>query len=73
VLRRKEIEPESGSIRPERIRSSVDFPDPFRPISPSRSPSEIPSEMFSNSVREPKLFASEAQLWRRAMGRLFVP
>src|ERR1035441_867702 len=64
VLRRKEIDPESGSSRPARIRSSVDLPAPLGPMSPSRSPSEIPSEIFSKSAREPKLLESEAQLAR---------
>src|ERR1035438_1499598 len=64
VLRRSEIEPESGSSRPARICSSVDLPAPLGPISPSRSPSEIPSEIFSKSTREPKLLASAVQLAR---------
>src|SRR5438445_8668485 len=54
--------PESASSWPARIRSSVDFPAPLGPIKPSRSPSEIPNEMFSNSMREPKLLEMEVQL-----------
>src|ERR1035438_3360840 len=64
MLRRSEIEPESGSSRPAIICSSVDLPAPFGPMSPSRSPSEIPSEIFSKSTREPKLLESEVQLTR---------
>ena len=40
--------PESGSSCPARISSSVDLPEPFGPMRPRRSPSEMPSEMFSN-------------------------
>ena len=53
VLRRSETVPESGSRRPLKILSSVDLPEPLGPISPSRSPSEMPSEIFSNRIREP--------------------
>ncbi len=62
-----ETAPESGSRRPDRILRSVVFPEPLRPIKPKRSPSEIPSEMFSNSVRELKLLESAVQLSRRAI------
>src|SRR5271157_3712898 len=67
VLRRMEMEPESGSSWPARIRSRVDFPAPLGPIRPSRSPSEMPSEMFSNNVRAPKLLEREVQLSSRAI------
>src|SRR5450432_611101 len=62
-----ETVPESGSSRPARILSSVDLPAPFGPMRPRRSPSEIPSEMFSKSTREPKLFDREVQLSRRGI------
>src|ERR1022692_3936080 len=64
MLRRMETVPESGSRRPERILSSVDFPEPLGPMSPRRSPSEIPSEMFSKSIREPKLLEREEKMSR---------
>src|ERR1035437_4267231 len=67
VLRRMEVAPESGSSWPERIRSRVDLPAPLGPIRPSRSPSEMPSEMFSNSTREPKVLEREVQLSSRAI------
>ena len=67
VLRRMEMEPESGSSWPERIRSRVDFPAPLGPIRPRRSPSEMPSEMFSNNGREPKVLEREVQLSSRAI------
>ncbi len=66
-LRRSEISPESDVSRPARIFSSVDFPEPFGPISPSRSPSEMVSEMPLNRVRELKDFDRSEQLPRRAM------
>jgi len=73
VLRRSEMEPESGSSRPARICSSVDLPAPLGPINPNRSPSEMPSAIFSKRTREPKLLESAVQLAksgiRRARGK----
>src|SRR6266513_1003203 len=61
------MEPASGSICAARILSSVDLPAPFGPIKPSLSPSAMPSEIFSNSTREPYDFESEVQLSRIAI------
>ena len=41
------------SSSPAKMRSSVDLPDPFAPISPMRSPSSNPSVMPENSSRGP--------------------
>src|SRR5215469_5536414 len=66
-LRRSEISPESDASRPAKIFSSVDFPEPFAPINPMRSPSEMVSEIPLNRVRELKDFERLEQLARRAM------
>src|ERR1700744_5211833 len=50
--------PLSGSIRPDRISSSVDFPEPFGPIKPMRSPSDTVKEMSWNSGVTPNRFES---------------
>ncbi len=57
---------------PERIFSRVDLPEPLGPISPSRSPSEMPREIPVKSRREPKDLEMEAQLSRRAIGRILI-
>src|SRR5882672_6673406 len=41
---------------PERIPSSVDFPEPFGPIRPIRSPSETVKDTFWKSGLAPKAF-----------------
>src|SRR5580765_6027783 len=46
--------PLSGSMRPERIPSRVDFPDPLGPISPIRSPSDTVNEISWKSGVSPK-------------------
>src|SRR5215470_18188218 len=43
-------------MSPARIRSSVDFPEPFGPISPIRSPSETVNETSSKSGFAPNAF-----------------
>src|SRR3954469_9215714 len=43
--------PVSGCVSPARIRSSVDFPLPFRPTTPKRSPSLMVSDTSANSGR----------------------
>src|SRR6266853_1670802 len=48
--------PLSGSSVPVRIRSNVDFPDPFGPINPIRLPSETVKDTSSNSGCDPKAF-----------------
>ena len=50
------ISPLSGLTSPARIRSNVDLPEPFGPISPMRSPSETLKLMFWNSGLAPKDF-----------------
>ena len=45
--------PVSGSSKPAMIFSSVDLPEPFGPINPSRSPSEMCMEMLENSGAAP--------------------
>src|SRR5260370_37257443 len=42
------MSPPSGVTSPARIRSNVDLPEPFVPISPMRSPSETVKLMFWN-------------------------
>ena len=42
--------PSSGSIMPASKESSVDFPSPFLPTTPMRSPSSSPRETSSNTV-----------------------
>jgi hypothetical protein len=51
---RNETSPLSGETSPARIRSKVDLPDPFGPINPIRSPSEIVKETFWKSGFAPK-------------------
>jgi hypothetical protein len=51
--RRPDTTPASGFSCPARIFSSVDFPAPFGPIKPVRSPSSIPSVIPLNNGREP--------------------
>ena len=48
--------PLSGSMRPERISSSVDLPEPFGPIRPMRSPSDTVKEISWNSGATPNRF-----------------
>ena len=56
VRLRTAISPLSGRTSPARIRSSVDFPEPFGPIRPMRSPSETVNETFWKSGFAPKCF-----------------
>src|ERR1700691_6267271 len=53
---RTAISPLSGLTSPATIRSSVDLPEPFGPISPMRSCSETVKEMFWNRGLAPKAF-----------------
>src|SRR4051812_20925106 len=62
---RRETLPESGVCTPARIWIKVDFPAPFGPMSPMRSPSEIVSDIFSNSGRAPKVLLMDWQLMSR--------
>ena len=45
--------PSSESICPARIPSSVDFPEPFGPIKPIRSPSDTVNDTFWKSGLAP--------------------
>src|ERR1035438_6278704 len=56
--------PLSGLTWPTRMRRSVDLPDPFGPISPIRSPSEMVKETFWKSGFAPKDFDSSCALMR---------
>src|SRR5580704_14944915 len=48
--------PLSGNTRPSSIASSVDFPDPFGPTMPIRSPSDTVNEISRNSGVAPNRF-----------------
>ena len=52
------------------MRRRVDFPEPFGPIKPTHSPSEIPREMFSKSGFAPKVLLTDWQL--RSIGIPFL-
>src|SRR6266404_1895669 len=56
------MSPLSGLTSPARIRSSVDLPEPFGPISPMRSPSETVNQIFWNSGLAPKAFEMSCAL-----------
>src|SRR5665213_4527029 len=49
--------PRSGSTRPAAIFSSVDFPEPLRPIKATRSPADTDSSTPDNSGVPPKVSA----------------
>src|ERR1700686_3388335 len=53
---RTAISPSSTVSVPARIRSSVDLPDPFGPMSPMRSPSDTVKETFWKRGAAPKAF-----------------
>jgi hypothetical protein len=53
---RTAMSPLSGLTSPARIRSNVDLPEPFGPISPMRSPSETVKDMFWKRGLAPKTF-----------------
>ncbi|MOA11260.1 hypothetical protein D3C78_1311930 [compost metagenome] len=48
------IRPCSGRSRPATVRSSVDFPEPLRPVSTSASPSLNLKEIFMNMKSSPR-------------------
>src|SRR5687768_5569103 len=50
------------------MRRKVDLPEPFGPMSPTRSPSERPKERPSNSGRAPKPLVRDSQVRRTAGG-----
>ena len=50
--------PASASSSPARMRSSVDLPPPFGPITPMRAPASTSKSSSSRICREPKLFAT---------------
>ena len=54
--------PLSGFTRPYRISRSVDFPEPFGPIRPMRSPSETVNEIFLKSGATPNFFERSCAL-----------
>ena len=54
--------PLSGKMLPCKMASSVDFPDPFGPIIPMRSPSETVNEMLRKSGDTPNRFANPRAL-----------
>jgi hypothetical protein len=56
VRLRTATSPESAEIKPARIFSSVDLPDPFGPIRPMRAPSETVKETSRKSVVAPNAF-----------------
>ena len=53
--------PASASPRPARIRSSVDLPPPFGPITPMRASGSTSRSSPSRIRREPKLFGDPAE------------
>src|ERR1700756_5108918 len=53
---RTAISPSSALSVPARIRSRVDLPDPFGPMSPMRSPSDTGKETFWKRGAAPKAF-----------------
>ena len=74
-LLRQEREHEAAALRqlarsavssPARMRSSVDLPPPFGPISPRRTPGSTSRSSPSRISREPKLFATP-RTWSRDM------
>ena len=67
---RAATDPASGASNPARIRSSVDLPEPFGPMSPSLSPSDTESEISSNRGLAPKDFVNDWQLNSNDMGHL---
>jgi hypothetical protein len=54
--------PLSGATWPCNIASSVDFPEPFGPITPMRLPSSTVNEIFSNSGVAPYRFDNPCAL-----------
>ncbi len=62
VRLRNDTSPLSAAISPARILSSVDLPDPFGPIRPMRSPSEMVNETFWKSGFAPKAFVISCAL-----------
>ncbi len=52
----KTTAPSSGVVSPARIERSVDFPAPFGPIRPIRSPGSIPNERAEKRSRAPNAF-----------------
>src|ERR1019366_6133715 len=59
--------PSSGGISPARIESSVDFPAPFGPMRPMRSPESTEQAIPSNRGRGPKAFVRPAAVRRIPM------
>src|SRR5581483_3573862 len=59
---RSEREPAYGGMRPARIFSSVDFPEPLGPTRPAWSPSNHPSVRSSKSDRAPYALLTRSQL-----------
>ena len=59
---RNDTSPLSASTSPARIRRRVDLPDPFGPIRPMRSPSEMVNETFWKSGFAPKAFVISCAL-----------
>ena len=59
---RNDTSPLSGATSPARIRRRVDLPDPFGPIRPMRSPSEMVNETFWKSGFAPKAFVISCAL-----------
>src|SRR5712671_3377022 len=64
--------PLSGSMRPEMIPSSVDFPEPLGPIRPMRSPSDTVKEIFWKSGVIPNFFEIPLALTIGGKGGLFL-
>src|SRR5208282_236495 len=62
VRLRNDTSPLSGATSPARIRSRVDLPDPFGPIRPIRSPSEMVKETFWKRGFAPKAFVISCAL-----------
>ncbi len=70
--------PDSGSIRPASVRSSVLLPTPFGPTTPIRCPGATVRSTRSSTIRGPRLTVtsearSEAVMPRRPYGLLVAP
>ena len=59
--------PEVGFSCPARIFRRVDFPDPFGPMSPIRSPAKMLRDKFLNKSLVAMSLESDWQLMRRVM------
>ena len=65
--------PLSAGSSPQRMRKRVDLPEPFGPISPTRSPRSTPRLTPVNRVWAPKALASPWPLSNAHMPLLLPP